>query len=191
MAKIVAGLTRKKPGQESYSSDGFHLSVEVEADITTRTEFAERVRSLFSEVEAALDREIAERSSQTTYPANRRDFWGSGGNGGNGNGGHSVPQDRNRSHASSSSSSASGGNGGNGDGKPAPAPQQSNDSSPSTPKQVQFLFRLARKSGLKTQGELARWITENVGVSKTAYQLSKVECSKAIDILNGKEAKTP
>jgi len=186
MAKIVAGLTRKKPGQESYSSDGFHLSVEVEADITTRTEFVERVHSLFSEVEAALDREIAERSSQTQHVTSRRDFWGSGGNGGNGNGGHSVPQDRDRSHAK-----AAGGNGGNGDGKPTAAPQQSNDSSPSTPKQVQFLFRLARKSGLKTQGELARWITENVGVSKTAYQLSKVECSKAIDILNGKEAKTP
>jgi len=183
MAKIVAGLTRKKPGQEQYSSDGYHLSVEVEADISTREEFAERVHALFSEVEAALDREIAERKPQQTYPATRRDFWG--GNGGNG--GHAAPQERDRSHANAFGGNGGNGNG-NGNGKPPAASQQTDGAAPCTPKQVQFLFRLARKNGLTKQSDLSAWIAEHVGVSKTAYQLTKVEASKAIDLLNGKEA---
>jgi hypothetical protein len=185
MAKINVSVAKKKGGPD-YSSTMYSLSTEVDVPIEGEQDYVDKVHALFEEVESQVDLQIKRNAPQPSHPTSRRDFWGSGGNGGNGNGGHSVPQDRDRSHAK-----AAGGNGGNGDGKPTAAPQQSNDSSPSTPKQVQFLFRLARKSGLKTQGELARWITENVGVSKTAYQLSKVECSKAIDILNGKEAKTP
>jgi hypothetical protein len=30
MAKIIVGLSRKRPGPEQYSSDGYHITVELE-----------------------------------------------------------------------------------------------------------------------------------------------------------------
>jgi hypothetical protein len=176
VAKITAGLTRKKPGQEQYSSDGYHLSVEVEADITTRGEFAERVHSLFAEVEAALDREISARSSHQTYPNARRDFWG--GNGGNGGGHAGPPQQRNKSHASSS-------DGGNGQGG---AQQTDGNGASASAKQIQYIFRLARRNGMTTQADLAQWVKENLGAAKTPYQMSRGEASKVIDLLGAKGA---
>ena len=51
-------------------------------------------------------------------------------------------------------------------------------------KQAKFLWQLARKAGMRTQDEVASWIAEKLGVDRGVYQLTKVEASKAIDILN-------
>jgi hypothetical protein len=177
MAKITVGLSRKRPGSESYSSNAFHLSVEAEADIKTRAEFAERVHSLFSEVERCLDDEIARRSPQHVPSTSRRDFWS--GNGGNG-GGHAEPQKRDRSHSSP---------GGNGGGNGKGAEQQGSDNGASaSAKQIQFIFRLARRAGMTTQADLAQWVKENFGTANTPYQMSRAEASKVIDLLNAKGA---
>ena len=56
---ITAGLSIKRPGAEQYSSDGFHLSVEMEADVENAEQFHAVSRALFLEVKAALEAQVA------------------------------------------------------------------------------------------------------------------------------------
>ncbi len=163
---ITAGMSVKRPGAEQYSSDGYHLTVEMEAEIENADRFRAVTNALFAEVKAALEGEVAGAPARAAGEKSV-DLWSSGGNGGNGNGqkpasredapSETPPAERSRDHA-------------------APAPISN--------KQARFLFQLARKAGMGTQAEVASWITEKLGVSKTVYDLSKVEASRAIDLLN-------
>ena len=164
---ITAGMSVKRPGQEQYSSDGFHLTVEMEAEIENAEHFRAVSQALFAEVKQALEAEVAGASASSGDVA-RTDLWGSSGNGGNGNGRKPTqtrrdeatgvtPADRDRSHAVSASISN---------------------------KQAKYLWQLARKSGLRTQDQVGVWIAEKLGVDRGVYELSKTEASKAIDLLN-------
>ena len=164
MANIAAGMSVKRPGAEQYSSDGYHLTVETEAEIENADHFRAVTAALFAEVKQALEAEVAGAPSRAAgeKPV---DLWNAGGNGGNGRKPTSrqdaptetPPADRDRSHA-------------------APAPISN--------KQAKYLWQLARKSGMRTQDQVGGWIAEKLGVEKGVYELSKTEASKAIDILN-------
>ncbi len=166
---ITAGMSVKRPGQEQYSSDGYHLTVEMEAEIENADDFRKISAALFSEVKAALEAEVAGAPSRAAGEKSV-DLW-SASSGGNGNGQkptsredaptESPPADRSRSHS-----------------RAATTPE------PISNKQAKFLWQLARKSGMRTQDEVASWITEKLGIDRGVYQLTKVEASKAIDILN-------
>ena len=84
---ITAGLSIKRPGQEQYSSDGYHLTVEMEADVENAEQFRAVSRALFAEVKAALEAEVAGTPGRAVgeKPV---DLWGalSGENGNGGNG---------------------------------------------------------------------------------------------------------
>jgi hypothetical protein len=173
---ITAGLSIKRPGKEQYSSDGFNLSVELDADVENADQFGAVTRALFVEVKQALEAEVAGAPSSAAGEKSVG-LWGvsSGGNGHDGNGGNNgngrkpvarkdtptttPPAERSRSHASPN---------------------------PISNKQARFLFQLARKGGMNTQADVTSWIAEKLGVPKTVYDLSKVEASKAIDLLNNR-----
>jgi len=159
---ISAGLSVKRPGQEQYSSDGYHLTVEMEAEIENADHFRAVTQALFAEVKAALEAEVAGGAPSSQSPS-RVNLWaGPGGNGGNGNG---------RKPASRPEQS-----GGNGDRGKA---------DPISNKQAKYVFQLARRAGMKTQSEVTGWIHEKLGVDRGVYELTKVEASRAIDLLNG------
>ncbi len=164
---ISAGMSVKRPGQEQYSSDGYHLTVEMEAEVENADHFRAVTQALFAEVKASLEAEVAGGSSGSGQTG-RADLWGSNGNGGNGREpartrrdapSDAPPRDRSRSHAPT-----------------APDPISN--------KQAKYVFQLARRSGMKTQADVAGWIHEKLGVDRGVYELTKKEASKAIDLLN-------
>ena len=93
MAKITVGLSKKEPGEQQYSSIGHYLTVELEAEVSSPEEFHERVSTLFNDVRAALDAEVARSGSGNG--STRRDLWQSERNSGpsprTGNGNESEP----------------------------------------------------------------------------------------------------
>ncbi len=155
---IAAGMSVKRPGQEQYSSDGYHLTVEMEAEIEDADHFRTVTAALFGEVKAALGAEVA---GTPGHAAGEKpvDLWNAGGNGGTSRKPVSRPTEARPS-----------------------ADRTSAD--PISNKQAKYLFQLARRAGMKTQPEVAGWITEKLGVEKGVYDLTKVEASRAIDILN-------
>jgi hypothetical protein len=165
---VTAGLSIKRPGAEQYSSDGYHLTVEMDAEIENADHFRAVSQALFAEVKAALEAEVAGAPDRVAGEKTV-DLWGAGGNGGNGRKPASredapsdtPPADRSRSHS----------------GPETPPAPISN-------KQAKFLWQLARKGGMRTQDEVAGWLRDKLGVDRGVYQLTKVEASKAIDLLN-------
>ena len=169
---ITAGMSIKRPGAEQYSSDGYHLTVEMEAEIENADHFRAVSQALFAEVKAALEAEVAGAPGRAAgeKPV---DLWGasSEGNGSGGNGqkpasredapSDTPPAERDRGHA-----------------RPETTPV------PASNKQLKYLWQLARKAGMRTQDEVASWIAEKLGVDRGVYQLTKVEASKAIDLLS-------
>ncbi len=159
---ISAGMSVKRPGTEQYSSDGYHLTVEMEAEVENADHFRAVTQALFSEVKTALEVAVADGSARAAGAASGVDLWGAGGNGGNGGDGR----------------------------KPVSRPTRTDtkgdrvSSDPISNKQAKFLFQLARRSGMKTQPEVTGWIHEKLGVEKGVYDLTKVEASRAIDLLN-------
>ncbi len=155
---ISAGMSMKRPGTEQYSSDGHHLTVEMEAEIENADHFRATVSALFSEVKAALEAEVAGGTAPAAETG-RIDLWGAGGDGGNRR-------------------------------KPASRPARTGEkgdrttADPISNKQAKFLFQLARRNGMRTQAEVAGWITEKLRVEKGVYDLTKQEASRAIDLLN-------
>ncbi len=59
MTRICVGRSRKIPGSEPYSSEGFTVSVEVETEVVTSKEFRIKASALFDEVNATLETEVA------------------------------------------------------------------------------------------------------------------------------------
>jgi hypothetical protein len=57
-ATVTAGLPIERPGAEQYSSDGYHLTVEMEAEIENAGHFRAVARALFAEVKAALEAKV-------------------------------------------------------------------------------------------------------------------------------------
>jgi hypothetical protein len=169
MSKIIVGLCRKRPGPEQYSSDGFHLTVELEVKVTDSEEFHNSVRGLFAEVSAALDAEIAHSKNDNGVDTSgrRADLWtGSGGNG---------DKPNSRKDAGHNPRSARG----NGSADLA---------EPISNKQASYLTQLLTKKGVGQQGEIAHWLHDNCGVTvESQYELSKKQASSAIDILTGKQ----
>jgi hypothetical protein len=85
MGKIIAGLSKKRPGSERYSSNGYELSVELETHIVDPEAFHRSVKSLFDEINAALDAEIANtRHAPILCDVRGARFVGSGSGNGNG-----------------------------------------------------------------------------------------------------------
>ncbi len=174
---ISAGMSVKRPGQEQYSSDGFHLTVEMEAEIENADHFRTVTQALFGEVKAALEAEVANGSAQTVGAASGVDLWSAGGNGANGGGNGRKAASRTASKPASRSN-------GRTVARTAPATTESREADSISNKQAKFLFQLARRAGMKTQAKVAGWIREKLGVEKGVYELSKVEASRAIDLLN-------
>ncbi len=165
---ITAGMSVKRPGQEQYSSDGFHLTVEMEAEIENADNFRAVTQALFAEVKASLEAEVAGGAARAAGATSSVDLWGAGGNGGNGSRAVNCTTSKPASRANSGGREAAKGD----------------QADPVSNKQAKYLFQLARRSGMKTQAEVAGWIHEKIGVEKGVYELSKVEASRAIDLLN-------
>ncbi|MHC4251902.1 MAG: hypothetical protein ACYS9X_22510 [Planctomycetota bacterium] len=92
---ITAGLSLKRPGAEQYSSDGYHLTVEMEAEIENADHFHAVTQALFAEVKQALAAEVAGAPARAAGEKSV-DLWGasSGGNGSGGNGNGRQPASR-------------------------------------------------------------------------------------------------
>jgi hypothetical protein len=156
---ISAGMTVKRPGQERYSSDGYHLTVEMEAEIGTAEHFRAITAALFSEVRGALESEISNGKPVAAKPSHG-DLWG--GSGGNGNNGHKP--------ASESAETFRG--------------AERISCAPVSTKQARYLFSLARDVGMRKEVDVTDWINKNLGLDKNVYGLNRVEASRAIDLLN-------
>lgn len=75
MTRICVGRSRKIPGPEPYSSEGFTVSVEVETEIVTSEEFRTKASALFEQVEATLEAEVT--GCRPSAPAGRNaSIWG-------------------------------------------------------------------------------------------------------------------
>ncbi len=158
-ANIVAGFAMKRPGPVEYSSDSHHCSAElVDLEIENADHFRAVSQALFAEVKAALEAEVAGAPSRAAGEKTV-DLWNAGDNGGNSRKPVSRPTEARPS-----------------------ADRTSAD--PISNKQAKFLFQLARRSGMKTQPEVAGWIHEKLGVDRGVYELTKTEASRAIDLLN-------
>ncbi len=156
---ITAGMSIKRPGPQNYSSDGYTLTLAVDLAAENAEHVRAATHALFAEVKAMLESEVGGQTAGA-HPSGRYDLWG-GGNGGNGDG---------RKPAS----------------RPAPTGERGDRTTADSisNKQAKFLWQLARKSGMKTQDEVGGWIAEKLGVEKGVYDLTKVEASRAIDLLN-------
>ncbi|MHC4505568.1 MAG: hypothetical protein ACYTFI_19860 [Planctomycetota bacterium] len=158
-ANIAAGMSIKRPGPVDFSSDMRSLSVELlDVPIDDAAHFRAAASALLAEVKSTLEAEVAD-GAPAAGNAGRVDLWGAGGNGG-----------ADRKPTSRPTQSAGNGDRGKAD--------------PISNKQAKFLFQLARRSGMKTQSEVAGWIHEKLGVDRGVYELTKKEASKAIDLLN-------
>ena len=157
MTKIIVGLSRKRPGPEQFSSDGFHLTVELEKDISNPKDFHSSVRVLFGEVKAALDAEIAHNgpTQADAGATDRTGLW---------NKEPSRPAGE-RNPQPDGAKSAPGGNG----------------SEPISDKQTSYLFQLASRGGMKTQAQIGAWLRDNLGVDRGVYDLTKAQASQAIE----------
>lgn len=172
MCKIIVGLTAKRPGPEQYSSDGYHVTVELEKEIASREDFHRSVRGLFNEVKTALDVEIAQGGNGSPP---QTDPWR----------GHSRPENGHR--ATSAHQAADGAaepgaarrdvaDGGNGNGRDQPISN----------KQARYLTQLLTREGLKQQAQVTEWLHQQLGVVvPTIYELSKSDASRAIEALRG------
>ncbi len=180
MANIAAGMSVKRPGQQQYSSDGYHLTVEMESEVEDAAHFRAAVASLFSEVKQALDAEIANGSAQGEGPA-PVDLWSAGGNGGNGKsdeGGNGRKAGARRA----SSKPASRPKGGDSD--------ADNGSEPATKAQMKYVISLLARSGARTKPEMTSRLSEVLAAEVTdIYALDRTAASRAIEALkgNGKE----
>ncbi len=173
---ISAGMSMKRPGQEQYSSDGYHLTVEMETDIENADHARAATKALFAEVRSMLEAELA-NGSPASGDAGRVDLWGAGGDGANGDNGKGRKAAGSDRKTTSKPASRSKGNG-------RGAASKGDQAGPVTNKQAKFLWQLARTSGMRTQDEVAGWLHENLGVDRGVYELTKTEASKAIDLLN-------
>lgn len=167
MTKIIVGLSRKRPGPQQYSSDGHHLTVEMEADMGSSEQFHQKVRALFGEVTAALDAEIAQADGGNGAPDVRFDLW----TGGGGNGDKPASRKDNGHDRRDARD--------NGDkGQPEPISN----------KQAAYLTQLLAKKGIGQQSEIVHWLQENCAVTVSSqYDLDKRTASRAIEILAGKQ----
>ncbi len=181
---ISAGMSIKRPGAEQYSSDGYHLTVEMETDIENADHFQAAVSALFAEVKAALEAEVANGSAAPAETA-RVDLWGAGGNGGNGNGRKAARPAREAASKSPSSRSNENGcktarnmkatadsakdNGGNGE--------------PVSNKQARYIVSLAAKQAMTKQADITAWLKDEFGHLGDVYSLTKRQASKVIEAL--------
>lgn len=168
MATISVGLSRKVPGDQRYSSEGVHVGVEVDVGVDGHEEFHSVVKSLFREVETAIDAEVARRSLSSGRSAGHGLFGESAGKG------DARTQKAGcgffgETRTLSSRGADSGGNG----------PE------PITNKQAAYLRRLARDAGMKTQADVGEWLGQTFGAAKELYGLTRSEASKAISALSG------
>ena len=159
MAKIIVGLSMKRPGPEQFSSEGFSLGAELETEVGDSEEFRASAQSLFAEVKAALDAEVegADGDEIQEAPVVRTDIWGG-----------KVPQPADKKADAPVTDNEPKGNG----------------SQPITNKQAKYLFLLASRADLKTQKDVNAWLGESIGVDRGVYDLTKSEASRAIDLLN-------
>ncbi len=179
MANIAAGMSVKRPGAEQYSSDGYHLSVEMESNIEDAAHFRTVVAALFGEVKQAIEIEIANGSAQGDKPA-AADLWAAGGNGGNGDDKGGNGKGRNvaapAGRTASKPASRTKGNGRDAD----------NGSEPATKAQLKYVISLLTRSGARTKPEMTSRPSEVLGAKVSdLYALDRGAASRAIEELKG------
>lgn len=167
MPKIVVGRSAKKPGAEQFSSEGFHVQVEIEVPLDGPDQFHQHVRQLFAELQAALDAEMAQTGPhRDEVGSGSVNLWSGSSNG------NDQRSRRHRGH------SESGRRDGNGD---APAPISN--------KQAAYLTQLFAKRGISQQSEIAHWLHKTLGLTASSqYDISKQDASRAIEILRQPKA---
>jgi hypothetical protein len=161
-------MSVKRPGQEQYSSDGYHLTVEMEAEVTDANHFRAVTQALFAEVKSTLEAEVAD-GSPSSRGSSSVDLW----TGPGGNGGADRKPTRTRRDSPSDTSTR----------ERSRSHTQATDAR-ITNKQAKFALGLARKAGLANQAELGSFIREKLGVEAGLYELTRRQGSALIDLLN-------
>ncbi len=160
MTRICVGRSRKLPGSEPYSSEGFTVSVEVETEIVTSKEFRMKARALFDEVNATLETEVA----GSKLPPGR--------------GGGSEPAGRDASVWGPASNGAQE-DAGAGNGNQA-----------ATGRQISYLLSIGVRNDIATRDKLERYIRDDLRFGCGLKELTRTQASSAIDALvalgNGK-----
>ncbi len=176
MATITVGLSRKVPGDEPYSSEGVHVGLEIDVDLASREDFAERVDALYDELRGALAREVEKRRG-VSRPTSRRDLWG--GTGGNGGDRRSAGRESGDVFGSGNGGSDRSSDGG-----------QDNGNEPASKAQMTYVISLLARAGVRTKPEMTSRLSEVLGAEVTdIYALDRKAASRAIEVLkaNGKE----
>jgi len=169
MTRICVGRSRKFHGSQPYSSEGFSCTVETETEVHTVAAFQGLVRSLFEEVQTAVDTEVARRKSAPAMVPSG-DAWWNGANGGRDHGGTGVP------------AMFPGGNGNGSDGG-GNGRSQHDSSEPISTRQARYLVSLAVRKGIGTKIQLASWLGKILGHDGDLYTLTRSQASRAIDAL--------
>lgn len=160
MIKLNASYSKKLPAESNFSSRSYHAGIEVEIpDGLTREQLEQRIHETFATVRESVERELHGSPS----PANA-----------------ALPLEAPPAQPPLSPPSGNhgrrngyGGSNGNGNGQ---------TDAPASPKQIKFLLDLARAGGLSPE-----LIKNRFGVGMIE-QLTRSQCSRMIDELNGKAA---
>ena len=152
MLKLNTAYAKKVPAEAEYSSQSYHVSMEVElSDGLTPEQVEAKIHENFDLLRKSVEDELKNNSAQhqpVLLPA------------------ENVPNTPQMSPAQQSK---------NGYRKPTP-------DAPASPKQIKFLLDLARQYGISPDQIKAKF---NVSALES---LTKTQCSRAIDELNGKAA---
>ena len=152
MLKLNTAYAKKVPAEAEYSSQSYHVSMEVElSDGLTPEQVEAKIHENFDLLRKSVEDELKNNSAQhqpVLLPA------------------ENVPNTPQMSPAQQNK---------NGYRKPTP-------DAPASPKQIKFLLDLARQYGISPDQIKAKF---NVSALES---LTKTQCSRAIDELNGKAA---
>ena len=159
MLKLNASFSKKVPAEEEYSSQSYHASIEVELpDGLSENQLKDKIHDTFELVRDSVEAEIG---------------------GGQSNGSSNRPQDGSSNRPQNGSSSRQP------DGhirypQNKRGADKKQDNPPASTRQLNYLLDLAHNMGMKPKE-----IMERAGVDDLS-SLTKSECSRLLDELNGK-----
>ena len=158
MLKLNAAYSKKVPADTEYSSQSYHVSMEVElSDGLTPEQVEAKIHETFALVRESVESELHGNAVRQPSAASQTP----------------PTQSQPDQHENLAQNAA----------KPAYGKKNGTTTdAPASPKQVKFLLDLARQNGYTVEQLKARF-----GVAQIE-DLSRTACSRAIDILNGRKA---
>jgi hypothetical protein len=160
MPKITVSRSVKVPGTQEYSSEQFHVGLEIEADVTTPEQFQTVTAALFTDIEQALQTQMNQHRTPQLQP---NPAW---------------PRPRN-DMPQRSNGNGHGYRNGNGYN-----PQSPPNGGTASSKQLRYLTTLAGRHGINPS-QLGEWLAAEHGIAGGVQSLTPAQASQVIDRLKG------